>query len=121
MNRIIAAALASLLVLSAVETASAQTTTPRDTAAAAAARDTVADTTEIAGPYRADTVPQSSAPCVREVRRIPPPPSPRSFRRQWPLAALGSIVGWFIGDRIVGPKGNPLVILGGSTVGAIAG
>jgi hypothetical protein len=141
MKKIIAAALLSLFVLSSVETADAQTT-PRDTAAVqtlppdttraqtlprdtiaaqALPRDTSAAAPELAGPYRTDAVAQSSAPCVRQVRRIPPPPSPRSFRRQWPLAALGSIVGWFIGDRIVGPKGNPLVILGGSTVGAIAG
>lgn len=120
MKKKIAAALVSLLVLSGVEAARAQTTT-RDTAAAAASRDSAATTPELQGPYRTDTVPQPGAPCVRQVRRIPPPPSPRSFRRQWPLAALGSIAGWFVGDRIVGPKGNPLVILGGSTLGAIAG
>jgi hypothetical protein len=90
-------------------------------ARAAHAQDTTAVAAPIpAGPYRADTVP-STAPCVRQVRRIPPPPSPRSFRRQWPLAAAGSILGWFIGDRLVGPRGSPLVILSGSTAGAIAG
>lgn len=120
MKTIIPAALAFLLVLCGVETAHAQAT-PRDTTAAATPRDSAAATAELAGPYRTDTVPQSSTPCVRQVRRIPPPPSPRSFRRQWPLAAVGSIVGWFVGDRIVGPKGNPLVILSGSTLGAIAG
>lgn len=120
MKKIIPAAFASLLVFCGVETAHAQTT-PRDTTAASTPRDSAATTPELAGPYRTDTVPQSSAPCVRQVRRIPPPPSPRSFRRQWPLAAVGSIVGWIVGDRIVGPKGNPLVILSGSTLGAIAG
>jgi hypothetical protein len=121
MKKIIPAALASLLVLCGVETAHAQTT-PRDTIAATPTpRDSTAAAAELAGPYRTDTVPQPSAPCVRQVRRIPPPPSPRSFRRQWPLAAVGSIVGWFVGDRIVGPQGNPLVILSGSTLGAIAG
>lgn len=119
MKKIIAAALVSLLVVFRVEAAHAQTT-PRDTAAATA-RDTVVAPAELQGPYRADTVPQPAATCVRQVRRIPPPPSPRSFRRQWPFAALGSIAGWFVGDRIVGPKGNPLVILSGSTLGAIAG
>lgn len=79
------------------------------------------EASEPAGPYRTDAVVQPAAPCVRQVRRIPPPPSPRSFRRQWPLAAVGSIAGWFVGDRMVGPKGSPLVILGGSTLGAIVG
>ncbi|HEU0300691.1 MAG TPA: hypothetical protein VFR37_14575 [Longimicrobium sp.] len=134
MKKIIAAALASL-VLSGAETTHAQTT-PRDTTPAAVrdstpavvrdttpvvVRDSAAATAELAGPYRTDAVPQPTAACVRQVRRIPPPPSPRSFRRQFPLAAVGSIVGWFVGDRIVGPKGSPLVILSGSTLGAIAG
>ncbi len=125
MKKTVAAALASLLVLSGVETAHAQTTPPdtipRDTVAASTPRDSAAAPAELAGPYRTDPVAQPAAPCVRQVRRVPPPPSPRSFRRQWPLAAVGSIVGWFVGDRIVGPKGNPLVILSGSTLGAIAG
>jgi hypothetical protein len=135
MKKIFALALAFLLVLAGVETARAQ-----DTIAANPANDTIptvsappaepaptpvstpaAPAVEPAGPYRADSVSQAAVPCVRQVRRIPPPPSPRSFRRQWPLAALGSIAGWFVGDRIVGPKGNPLVILSGSTLGAILG
>jgi hypothetical protein len=107
MQKILFPVLLSLLVLCGAGTAQAQDTTAVPVA-------------EPAGPFRTDTA-RSTAPCVRQVRRIPPPPSPRSFRRQWPMAAAGSIVGWFIGDRLVGPKGNPLVILGGSTVGAIAG
>lgn len=79
---------------------------------------------ELEGPYRTDVVVQPGAPaaaCVRQVRRIPPPPSPRGFRRQWPLAAVGSIAGWIAADRMVGPKGSKLVILSGSTLGAIVG
>ena len=116
MKTILIPTLLSLLMLAGVETARAQDTTAvpaRDSAAAPVAQP--------AGPFRTDTVARPGAPCVRQVRRIPPPPSPRRFRRQWPLAAVGSIVGWFVGDRLVGPKGNPLVILSGSTLGAIAG
>jgi hypothetical protein len=117
MKKIIALA-SVFLLLSGVETARAQDTAsaPLPTPAP-----TPAPTAEPAGPFRTDTVAQPSVPCVRQVRRIAPPPSPRSFRRQWPLAAVGSIAGWFAGDRIVGPKGNPLVILSGSTLGAILG
>jgi hypothetical protein len=107
MKTILIPALLSLLALCGVEAAHAQDTT-------------AVPVTEPVGPFRADTA-RPGVPCVRQVRRIPPPPSPRSFRRQWPLAAVGSVVGWFIGDRLVGPKGNPAVILGGSTLGAIAG
>ncbi|WP_420129622.1 hypothetical protein [Longimicrobium sp.] len=123
MNKIVGFALLSLLTLSVAAPARAQDTlsAPVPVAEPAPARDTMA--APAAGPFRAEPVvqPQPAAPCVRQVRRIPPPPSPRGFRRQWPLAAMGSIVGWFIGDRIVGPKGNPVVILSGSTLGAIAG
>ncbi|HEX6042397.1 hypothetical protein, partial [Longimicrobium sp.] len=59
--------------------------------------------------------------CVRQVRRIPPPPSPRSFRRQWPLTAVGAMVGWFAADRVVGPQGSKFVILSSSTLGSIVG
>lgn len=116
MKKILSPALALFLVLCGAETARAQ-----DSTSVAMPDSTPAPAEEPAGPFRTDTVPQPAAPCVRQVRRIPPPPSPRSFRRQWPLTALGSIVGWYIGDRLVGPKGNPLVILSGSTLGAIAG
>lgn len=139
MRTIIPAVLASMLLVAATKTANAQIAA-RDSAAADSAIvvpvDTVAPvedsvvaipvdstppTPELAGPYRTDVPPQAAPPCVRQVRRVPPPPSPRSFRRQWPLAAVGAIAGWFVGDRIVGPKGNPLVILSASTVGAVAG
>lgn len=122
MKKIVFPALAFLLVLSNVESARAQDSTAvRDTASVPVQDSTSASVADPAGPFRTDAAPQAGAPCVRQVRRIPPPPSPRSFRRQWPLAALGSIAGWFVGDRLVGPKGNPLVILSGSTLGAIAG
>jgi hypothetical protein len=73
-------------------------------------------------PYRPGTpaVPVDT-PCVRQVRRIPPPPSPRSFRRQWPLATAGAVLGWLAADRVVGPTGNEFVILSASTLGSIAG
>jgi len=124
-KQILSPALAFLLVVGGVEAAMAQTTT-----APAADSVQVADSAlvaepgpvvEPAGPYRTDTIAQPSVPCVRQVRRIAPPPSPRSFRRQWPLAAVGSVVGWFAADRAVGPKGSPFVILSSSTLGAIAG
>jgi hypothetical protein len=122
MKKIFVPALASVLVLSGVQTVRAQDPAPAPAPQPAPApAPTPAPVAEPAGPFRTDTVPQANVPCVRQVRRIPPPPSPRSFRRQWPLAAVGSIVGWFVGDRIVGPKGNPFVILSGSTLGAIAG
>lgn len=140
MKKILFPALLSLAVFAWAEPGNAQDTTAvpvRDTLAVPV-QDTVAvpvgdptvvpvrDTTivpvaEPAGPFRTEPVAQPAAPCVRQVRRVPPPPSPRRFRRQWPLAALGSIAGWLIGDRLVGPKGNPVVILSGSTLGAIAG
>src|SRR5688572_11887712 len=84
----------AFLLLCGAETARAQDT-------ASAPLPTPAVTAEPAGPFRTDTAAQPGVPCVRQVRRIPPPPSPRSFRRQWPLAAVGSIAGWFVGDRIV--------------------
>jgi hypothetical protein len=123
---ILAPALASLLVLYGVEAAHAQnptTTPPADSVQVADSAHVAepAPVVEPAGPYRTDTIAQPSAPCVRQVRRIAPPPSPRSFRRQWPLAAVGSIVGWLAADRAVGPKGSPYVILSSSTIGAIAG
>jgi len=135
MKTILVPGLALLLVLSGVQAARAQDTIPAvptvRTADTLTAIDTIpalpaipaepAPAVDPAGPYRAEPAAQPGVPCVRQVRRIAPPPSPRSFRRQWPLAALGSIAGWFVGDRIVGPKGNPLVILSGSTIGAIAG
>lgn len=132
MKTILFPALVSLAVVAGAQAAHGQDTTAvavQDSASAAApdstpapAQDSVsAPAMEPAGPFRTDPAPQPSAPCVRQVRRVPPPPSPRSFRRQWPLTALGSIAGWFVGDRLVGPKGNPLVILSGSTLGAIAG
>lgn len=132
MKKIVFPALTSLLVLTGVEAAHGQDTTAvpvpdtisvptPDTISVPAPDSTPAAVAEPAGPLRTDAAPPSTAPCVRQVRRIPPPPSPRSFRRQWPLAALGSVVGWFVGDRLVGPKGSPLVILSGSTLGAIAG
>jgi hypothetical protein len=120
MMKILLPTLLSLLFLARTEAAHAQDTTSvptGDTVAAAAAQPV-----EPAGPYRTDTIAQPpGAPCVREVRRIAPPPSPRRFRRQWPLAAAGSIAGWLVADRAVGPKGNPFVILSSSTVGAIVG
>ncbi len=141
MKKIFLSAFVFVLVLSGVRTAHAQDTIPAvptvRTADTLTAIDTIpalptipaepasavvpAPAVEPAGPYRAEPAAPASVPCVRQVRRIPPPPSPRSFRRQWPLAALGSIAGWFVGDRIVGPKGNPFVILSGSTLGAIVG
>ncbi|HEX6373858.1 MAG TPA: hypothetical protein VF006_33325 [Longimicrobium sp.] len=135
MKNILLPAFVSLLVLARVETADAQDTIPANPAidtiptisappaepVAAPIPPPAAPAVEPAGPYRADSVSQAAVPCVRQVRRIPPPPSPRRFRRQWPLAAVGSVVGWFVGDRIVGPKGSPLVILSGSTLGAIVG
>ena len=109
MNKIVIPALASLLLVGGAGAARAQSTPPADTARTGA-------------PYRADAAAQqASAPCVREIRRIAPPPSPRSFRRQWPLTALGSVLGWLAADRVVGPKGSKFVILSGSTLGAIAG
>src|SRR5687767_1269832 len=124
MKKIFLPAFLSLLVLSGVGPAHAQDTIPPvpviDTIPALptppAPVTIPAPAVEPTGPYRADAVAPAAVPCVRQVRRIPPPPSPRSFRRQWPLAALGSIAGWFVGDRLVGPKGNPLVIISGSTV-----
>ncbi|HEV3051185.1 MAG TPA: hypothetical protein VGX50_12805 [Longimicrobium sp.] len=116
MKKILFPALALFMVLCGAETARAQ-----DSTSVAVPDSTPVPAVQPAGPFRTDTVAQPAAPCVRQVRRIPPPPSPRSFRRQWPLTALGSIAGWFVGDRLVGPKGNPLVILSGSTLGAIAG
>lgn len=145
MNRILAPALVSLLVLSGVQTARAQDTTsvPQPVPTVVPATDTVpppavvptvdsvappaapAPAAEPAGPYRTDvaapTAAPSTTPCVRQVRRIPPPRSPRSFRRQWAFAALGSIAGWFAADRVVGPKDQPMVILSSSTLGAIVG
>lgn len=134
--KILAPALVSLAVLAAGERAHAQTTTPVPVVPAvevAPAAEAVlavepapaaAPAAELAGPYRADAVAQSApaaAACVRQVRRIPPPPSPRGFRRQWPLAALGSVAGWIAADRVVGPKGSKFVILSSSTIGAIVG
>ncbi|HEX8671103.1 MAG TPA: hypothetical protein VF710_04415 [Longimicrobium sp.] len=105
MKNVSGALLVSLLLLGA-GSAQAQT----DTAAA-----------PVPGPpYRTDA-PQADAPCIRQVRRIAPPPSPRRFRRQWPMAAAGSILGWLVADRAVGPTGNPFVILSASTLGSIAG
>lgn len=126
MKKILFPALLSLLMVCGVQAAHAQDSTAVPQAAPTQDTAAVSATTEPAGPYRAqpfgaDSVAGPAAPCVRQVRRIPPPPSPRRFRRQWPLTAAGSIVGWFIGDRLVGPKGNPLVIISGSTLGAIAG
>lgn len=72
-------------------------------------------------PYRTDAAAQNDTPCVRQVRKVPPPPSPRSFRRQWPLAAAGAALGWLAADRVVGPKGNSFVILSASTLGSILG
>jgi hypothetical protein len=116
MKKILSPAVALFLVLCGAETARAQ-----DSTSVSVPDSIPAPAVEPAGPLRTDTTVHSTAPCVRQVRRIPPPPSPRGFRRQWPLTALGSIAGWFVGDRLVGPKGNPLVILSGSTLGAIAG
>lgn len=124
MKKILLPAFVSLLVVASVETARAQDTTAvpvRDSVAATVADSAAAPVAEPVGPVRTGPAAQPGAPCVRQVRRIPPPPSPRSFRRQWPLAALGSVAGWFVGDRLVGPKGSPLVILSGSTLGAIVG
>jgi hypothetical protein len=125
MKKILLPAFVFLLAILGVEPAYAQDTIPAnpavDTIPAPAPAVEPAAAVEPAGPYRADPAAPAGVPCVRQVRRIPPPPSPRSFRRQWPLAAVGSIVGWFAGDRIVGPRGNPLVILSGSTLGAIVG
>lgn len=124
MTKILASALVSLLVLAGAETAHAQdstSVTARDTTSAPAPDTMSAPAAEPAGPYRTDAAAQPGTPCVRQVRRIAPPPSPRSFRRQWPLAALGSIAGWFAADRVVGPDGNPFVILSSSTLGAILG
>lgn len=119
MKKIVGPALLSLLALSFAAPVRAQDTTSVSVAEPTPVQDTTV--APAAGPFRAEPVAQPATPCVRQVRRIPPPPSPRGFRRQWPLTALGSVVGWFIGDRIVGPKGNPVVILSGSTLGAIAG
>jgi hypothetical protein len=124
MTKILVVALAALFVLAGAENAQAQDTTSvpaRDTTSVPVQDSASAPAVEPAGPYRTDAVAQPGAPCVRQVRRIPPPPSPRSFRRQWPLAAVGSIAGWFAADRVVGPSGNPLVILSSSTLGAILG
>lgn len=110
--------LLSLLMAAGAETAHAQTETP---APAAQPAPEAAPATELAGPRRTDVVAQPAVPCVRQVRKIPPPPSPRGFRRQWPLTAIGSVVGWLAADRVVGPKGSPFVILSSSTIGAIAG
>jgi hypothetical protein len=78
------------------------------------------DTTAVRAPYRTDAAP-ADTPCVRQVRRIAPPPSPRRFRRQWPMAAAGSILGWLIADRAVGPTGSPYAILSASTLGSMVG
>ena len=121
MMKILLPVLVSLLVLCGVEPARAQdSTSVRDSVSAPVQDSASAPIVQPAGPLRTDTVPRPGAPCVRQLRRVPPPPSPRRFR-QWPVAALGAIAGWFVGDRLVGPKGNPLVIISGSTVGAIAG
>lgn len=130
MNKILTYTLVSLLVLAGVETARAQTVEPASTdsvAPAAPAAETVTETAPVAetappaGPYRSEPVAQAPTPCVRQVNRIAPPPSPRSFRRQWPLAAVGSVVGWLVADRVVGPQGSKFVILSSSTLGSIAG
>lgn len=78
------------------------------------------DTTAVRAPYRTGAA-QADTPCVRQVRRIAPPASPRRFRRQWPMAAAGSILGWLIADRAVGPTGSSFAILSASTLGSIAG
>lgn len=147
MMKLLSPALAVLLVLAGGGTAHAQTTPPAPpteavppaepapppeaTPAPIAAPAPVAEAApalpappaaEPAGPYRTDSVAAQAAPaCVRQVRRIPPPPSPRGFRRQWPLTALGSVAGWLAADRVVGPKGSKLVVLSSSTLGAVAG
>jgi hypothetical protein len=135
MTKIVLPALASLLVLAGAGTAHAQGTPPTPTPTAPPAAEPVspaepapaaepaapAQPAPAAEPYRTDAVAQPTAPCVRQVRRIAPPPSPRRFRRQWPLAAAGSVIGWLAADRAVGPRGSPLVILSSSTLGAIVG
>lgn len=132
MKKILAPALAALLAARGATAAHAQGDTPAPVASEAPVAPTTpaqpaetpssaAPAAELAGPYRTDAVAQTATPCVRQVRRIPPPPSPRGFRRQWPLAAVGAIVGWFAADRVVGPKGSKLVILSSSTLGSIVG
>ena len=108
MKTLFGAALASALVLGAPISARAQT-------------DTIPAAPQVQAPYRTDVDSAASAPCVRQVRRIAPPPSPRSFRRQWPLATAGAVLGWLAADRAVGPTENQLVILSASTVGSILG
>lgn len=112
MKNLIGAALVSVLLTAG--TARAQTDTIPTTPDSAR---TVPAAT--AAPFRTDTV--AGVPCVRQVRRIAPPPSPRSFRRQWPMATAGAVLGWLAADRAVGPTEQPLVILSASTLGSILG
>ena len=118
MKKIVLPALLSLAVLGGARPAHGQAETTAEPAATVAPP---ASAGALAGPYRTDAVAPPAAPCVRQVRRIPPPPSPRGFRRQWPLAAVGSVVGWLAADRVVGPQGSRFVILSSSTLGAIVG
>ena len=116
MKNLFGAALVSALVLGTAASARAQTDTIPTAPDSVRA---VPETTT--APFRTgvDSVP--AGPCVRQVRRIAPPPSPRSFRRQWPLATAGAVLGWLAADRAVVPTEQPLVILSASTLGSILG
>lgn len=116
MKNLFGAALVSALVLGTTGTARAQTDTIPTVPDSALA---VPETTT--APFRTGVDSVASVPCVRQVRRIAPPPSPRSFRRQWPMATAGAVLGWLAADRAVGPTEQPLVILSASTLGSILG
>src|SRR3712207_3799370 len=102
------------LVLGTAGTARGQT----DTIPADSARAVPQVTT---APFRTGIDTAASVPCVRQVRGIAPPPSPRTFRRQWPMATAVAVLGGLAADRAVGHTEQPLVLLPASTLVSILG